>query len=384
MFVRCQDIGGVCARHLLKTLDVCGVCRDDCQVPKTYTFSECYDCGFDASMTFHSPPTLQSATHVAVGIGTTERLTKMGARSMVPSAENLLLGPCRRDAKEHMRLRDLWWGHADTTWDRLYAPDVRWEPPVVVWVSSSPRERLSLWRTCSWLDHLGLSHRDVIILDFERGPHGDPDFDPYGCCQRVCDFPDETLLARLAEGRPWPRVRYQRAADLWHRYVDADPSGFAQTCARGLDGFPELANVWSLMSNFFPRQTADGVLHLSRYDELLLKRLSAKWSDPVIIFADGPDPWLDLGYCTGDLFVPMRLKHWFGHGPSPALERAPGPRGPDRPMLSSIYRITKHGRQLRRRLPDLADAPRLPVGGAEAYAPESPWVLRDDGRLARL
>jgi hypothetical protein len=47
MFVKCQDIRGVCARHLLKTLDVCGVCRSDCQVPKTYTFSECYDCGFD-------------------------------------------------------------------------------------------------------------------------------------------------------------------------------------------------------------------------------------------------------------------------------------------------------------------------------------------------
>ena len=335
-------------------------------------------------MTFPNPPTLKGATHVTFEAPTTERFMKMGAQNVVRASENLLLGPCPRDAKEHGPLRDLWWGHGDETWDRLYAPDVRWEPPVVVWVSADPLEHMNLWRTCSWLDHLGLSHRDVIVLDFERGPYGDPSVDVYGCCQRVHDYSDEALLARLAEGRPWPRARYQRAVDLWHRYVDADPSRFARTCARGLDGFPELATVWSVVSNFFPRRTADGVVHLSRYDELLLKRLSYNWSTPVIIFARGPDAWLELGFCTGDLFVPLRLDHWVNHGASPAVERAPGPKGPDHLMLGHVYRITKLGRQLRLRLLELADAPRLPVGGAEAYAPEAPWVLRDDGRLARL
>lgn len=46
MFVRCQDIRGVCAHHLLKSLDVCGICYDDCQAPKPYTYKECYQCGF--------------------------------------------------------------------------------------------------------------------------------------------------------------------------------------------------------------------------------------------------------------------------------------------------------------------------------------------------
>jgi hypothetical protein len=172
--------------------------------------------------------------------------------------------------------------------------------------------------------------------------------------------------------------------DLWHRYVDADRSRFARTCARGLDGFPELSSVWAVTSNFFPRQTADGVLHLSRYDELLLRRLKKDWSTPVIIYAYGPDEWNDLGFCTGDLFVPLRLDHWVGHGSSPAVERAPGPRGPDHLMLSSVYRLTERGRQLRTELSELADAPRFPIGGTEAYAPEDPWVLRDDGRLTRL
>jgi hypothetical protein len=275
-----------------------------------------------------------------------------------------------------------WWGHEETPWDRLHAPDVRWEPPVVIWVSASPKERVNLWRTCSWLDHLGLSHRDVFIIDFERRPFGDPDIDAYGCCERVSDHPDEALLARLAEARPWPPARYRRAMELWDQYVDADLSRFVRICARGLDGFPELATVWSLMSKFFPRQTAGGVLRLSRYDELLLKRLSYGWLTPVTIHVRGPAPWLKLGFCTGDLFPPFRLDQWVSHGSTPAVERAPVSR-PDRPMPNFIYGLTKWGRELRVRLPELGDAPRLPIGGVEAYAPEAPWVVRNVVELVR-
>lgn len=52
-------------------------------------------------------------------------------------------------------------------------------------------------------------------------------------------------------------------------------------------------------------------------------------------------------------------------------------------MHASVYRLTKHGKQMRERLTDLGDAPRLPVAGAEAYAPEAPWVVREDGGLIR-
>jgi hypothetical protein len=327
-------------------------------------------------------PILEGATHVAFFPSTVDRLRKMGARNVVPASENLLLGPCRRDGHEHVQAQTAWWGCPDTPWEQLCAPDIRWEPPIVVWVSASPQDRLNLWRACSWLNDLGLSHRDVIILEFERRPSRNPWIDTYGCCQCVSDFSDEVRLARLAEGRPWPRARYQRAVDLWHRYTDPDPSGFARTCARGLAGFPELATVWAILSNFFARRTADGALQLSRYDELLLRRLSYE-SDWVYIYARGPEPWFQLNFCTGDLFVPFRLDKWASHGSSPVVERTLGPPRPSGAIRPS-YRLTKRGKQIRRALRDLGDAPRLPIGGAEAYAPEAPWVLREDGRLIQL
>ncbi|WP_438023628.1 hypothetical protein [Sorangium sp. So ce233] len=54
-------------------------------------------------------------------------------------------------------------------------------------------------------------------------------------------------------------------------------------------------------------------------------------------------------------------------------------------MLSKVYRLTERGMRLRDKgLDQLTDAPALPIGGTEAYAPSAPWVLLDNGRLARL
>jgi len=93
----------------------------------------------------------------------------------------------------------------------------------------------------------------------------------------------------------------------------------------------------------------------------------------------GPEAWEQLICCTGDLFIPKRLDQWATHSPTPAVERAPGPK-PETAMLAHVYRITEHGQRLRDRgLAQLADAPPLPMAGTVAYA--SPWVLRPDGTL---
>lgn len=125
-----------------------------------------------------------------------------------------------------------------------------------------------------------------------------------------------------------------------------------------------------------------------RPDELILAILSEEWQTPVAVFVHKSQAGVELRQlftCIGDLSLPDRLNQWADHGSSPAVERAPGPRQPENPMLSSVYRLSEREFQLREvGLSQLTDAPPLPVGGIEAYASGSPWVLLEDGRLVRL
>jgi hypothetical protein len=332
-------------------------------------------------MTPSGARSLESGTHVAFDVRAVERLTKMGARNIVRAADNLLLGPSRFDPSEHARARDAWWKLA-ASWDRLHAEDVRWELPIVVWIAASPAQHVSSWRTCSRLRSLGMLPRDVRVIDVERASTGEPTYDAFGCAESVADRSEEDLRARLARARPVSRARYERAADLWQRYCDPEFARFARTCVRGLTGFPDLTNVWRFVSSFFPRRIATGHLRLSRFDELLLNRLSHEWATPVTVYARGPVEWEHLVCCTGDLFVSERLAQWAAHGTTPAVESSAGPK-PETPMLASVYRLTAYGERLRQALASIAEAPSLPVAGAEAYSPGSPWLLRDDGALGR-
>jgi hypothetical protein len=126
--------------------------------------------------------------------------------------------------------------------------------------------------------------------------------------------------------------------------------------------------------------SADGVLRLSRYDELLLSVLSDEWKTPVRVWRqihELSDQHQEFMSCLGDVTMAQRLAAWAS---TDAVERALGPN-PDRAMLASVYRLAKRGKQLQSGPLQLADAPRLPVGGTEAYAPGTPWVLLDDGKL---
>jgi hypothetical protein len=331
-----------------------------------------------------NPPLLRAATHVALDTATSERLQALGATNVVRAGDMLLIGPSRGEGVEHARLRKAWWSSSESEeWDRLYAPEVRWESPVAIWASQGPADRVNLWRACRRLRDAGLSHRDVLIVDLGHASRGNPDYDPLRCSESVSDHGDDVLLERLGEARPWPRARYDRAVDLWRRYVDADPSGFARACVDGLAGFPELSTVWFLVSSFFPRKMPDGSIHLSRFDELLMNRLSTDWETPVEVYVRGPDAWEQLVCCTGDIFVAMRLDHWAKHGTPPAVERAPW-RQRDNPMLAFRYRLTARGLPLQAGVACLGEAPPLLMAGTEAYPPASPWVLSEDGRFVRV
>ncbi|KYG02156.1 hypothetical protein BE21_55360 [Sorangium cellulosum] len=262
-------------------------------------------------------------------------------------------------------------------------------PVVVVWVSSTNlRERVGLWRVCGRLRECRIPRKDIAIVELDppfRGPDTRESAVPTWCSASELG----TLPARLTEARPWPRERYWRAVRLWSRYTAADPRRLAQNCARGIEGFPELAPLWALLSSFFPRRTTEGTLRLSRFDELLMTALSSEWQTPLAVISrdlrSGMALWRMLS-CAGDLFLPRRLEHWADHDASAAVERAPGPKPPDAgyPMLSEVYRLTERGMRLRDEgLARLTDAPSLPIAGTEAYSASAPWVLLEDGRLAR-
>jgi len=320
----------------------------------------------------------RAGTHVAFDAPTADRLLSLGATNVVRASDNLLLGPSHREAAKHAQRRAAWWSSSED-WDRLGSTDVRWEAPVIVWVSASPQQRVNLWRTCCRLRDLGLSHRDVLVVDLERPARRNPDHDPYGCGETVADHSSEVLLARLAGARAWTSTRYRYAAELWVRYTDPDLTRFARTCLRGVPGFPELAAVWSLLSGFFPRRAADGGLRLSNFDELLLHRLSEEWQTAVTVFVRGPEEWERVICCTGDLFVPDRLDQWAVHGAAPAVEWAAGPK-PETRMLSRVYRVTETGRRIREAgIEGVEGGPPLPVAGAEAYGVEAGWIVPAGG-----
>jgi hypothetical protein len=341
-------------------------------------------------MTMTSLPALLSATHVAFDSATTERLVQLGATNVVRASDCLVIGPNRRDALEHARARQAWWNSSEE-WDRLYSPEVRWEPPVVVWVSASIVERVNLWRTCSWLRHVGIATRDVLVLEFEATPRPkfpEEPFPSFECTASVAHHPDEVLLQRFARARPFSTAHFARAVSLWNKYTEEDPLAFVRRCRSGVKGFPELAPLWAFLSCLFPRRTPGGALRLSRLDELILAILSAEWQMPVAVFAHKSRAGVELRQlfsCIGDLSLPDRLNQWAAHGSSPAVERAAGPRSPDNPMMCSVYRLTERGMELREAgLQQLTDAPALPVAGTEAYASGAPWVVLEDGRLVRL
>lgn len=315
-------------------------------------------------------------THVAFCSKTSDRLLRLGAKNVVQASDRLGLGPSRLVPAEHARAREVFWGSSGK-WDQLFSSEVRWLPPLVLWVSASIHERVNLWRTLHYLRETGVDHQSVFPLEFETSPASSP----FDCIGSVAHHPDDVLSDRLASARPWSRTRYTRATILWEQFVNPDPVPFVRTCLDGTDGFPELGQIWGFLSAFLPKYV-DRTLRLSRFDELLLHLLSG-WRTPLEVYVDDSpagEELQHLGACTGDLFFPRRLDHWAFRGEDPAVERV-ATATPDRPMKAFAYRITERGRRLRDRgLDRLSDAPPLPVAGIEAYS--GPWVLLEDGRVA--
>ena len=310
-----------------------------------------------------SPSDPRSATHVAFDEPGADRLLEFGATNVVRAISSLGVGPSRRDVTEHRRGREAWFDCPDT-WDQLYAAEIRWEAPVVVWATRVLHDRLNVWRTCSWLQGRGIPVRDVLIINLPpRGvgtPRAPARVEPFECGDSVCYQSDAALRAHLAAARPWPGERYDEALRLWEQYTSADPRRFARSCLRGAGGFPDLGPTWAFLSRFFPRLGAGRSLRVSRYDEILLSVLSREWVTPVKAYVsdDSDGRWEFFGCTWG--FVHRESGSPLGLPTAQARRSStpPGPGSSDSPMRSRVYRLTEQGVRLRARLPQLADAPR--------------------------
>src|SRR5689334_17841414 len=134
-------------------------------------------------MTKRKLPTLGSGTHVVFDTPGVDHLRELGATNLVRACGSPGVGPSRRDVVEYVRVRQAWYRTTET-WDDLYSAEVRWETPVVVWVTPNLCHRLDLWRTCSWLRDKGISRLDILIIDLPPtppGPHAPPRTEPFQC-----------------------------------------------------------------------------------------------------------------------------------------------------------------------------------------------------------
>lgn len=136
-----------------------------------------------------TPSALQTAIHVAFDPFMPERLAHLGAINVVRASDCLLVGPSRRDPRKHEQAREVWWDTSEK-WDHLYSPAVRWDRPVVLWVSANIGERIHLWRACSWLRRMRIPARDIFPLELDVVPPRRPPVEPtppFNCTASVAD-----------------------------------------------------------------------------------------------------------------------------------------------------------------------------------------------------
>src|SRR5690606_611719 len=129
---------------------------------------------------------------------------------------------------------------------------------------------------------------------------------PFTCSESVSDHADEVLLARLDGAQSWSAECYDQAVRLWAAYVDESPLSLIESCIAGVEGFPELASLWALLSCFFPRKTAEGGLRLSRFDDIVFALLSSEWQTALALAVHKSETRMHLWHllsCTGDMFL---------------------------------------------------------------------------------
>lgn len=319
-------------------------------------------------------PVRPAPTHFAADAEIASVLRANRLRPVVTSVDNLLVGPSDWDFNAHLSLRGEYWGNRRrhrrnlmSLWSALHLKN-----PLVLWTSSSLEHRVALWMLCAWLGRAGRKNTDVriVTLPERKTPH------LFVCSGATLH--GREIGVRIDGAMVLPEAFRRRAEGLWKKFVGKSPEAFSDQCQRGLRGFPEIRSIGTYHAGFFPQRSGARVA-LSRFDQVMFACVSSEWATPVTISSrrsaegDFLRSWLG---CAGDTFLSRRLRDWADHDcDGSALESRP--LDLSNPMRSHMYRLTSCGKDIARGgLGNLSQAPRLAIGGAMAYDPLAPWVIR--------
>jgi hypothetical protein len=292
--------------------------------------------------------------------------------------DHWLVGPALPDPEAHALARCDYWGLQGQARARLVrsyrevAEALGAHDRVVVWASRPSNDFVASLAFCAWRLLRGPSELDIwsVVLGAAAEDLGGSEI----ASGPVRVTPAE-VRRRAEDLHPLPSARVRELAAHWSRL-----SGDAPILAGG-NPPDELRALGNYQAGFFPRSESRGLV-LSRFDELLLSSVGDEWAAPVDVFVrkgtagDELRKWLRL---TGDVFLALRLAQWATHGGADAALESE-PLQPDNVMRAARYRLSQAGRGLvNDGLGDITRGAPMPVWGATAFDPGSPWLVVDRG-----
>jgi len=284
-------------------------------------------------------------------------------------SEELTVGPCDVDPKEHVELRRAWNAEMGDEFLKTFGLDelraaVAGDLLVVVWATRAYPDLVWLWWILEGLGRIGPFAQPPLIV---RPVPDDPR-------ETVGGVPPEVSRAAFAGVRAISGAEFLEGAELWRLFASPDPRPFDEARRQGSPVFLELSDSADLHGAWFPR-IEGGRLRLSEHDE----RLLASLTDEFLITWDlnkrisAVSGWERLLWTHGGLVPFWRLRQWAAHG---VVAREVGDDDGDSiEAQRTVFRGTDRARDLLvNGLESVGDAPPLYVGGCKLNDPASPWV----------
>ena len=309
-------------------------------------------------------------THVVLVADLKDKLPSRVRRIVLH--DNLLVGPCREAFEEHITERTAYLRaqgeqNVRTAYIHL-ANAMTTSHELVVWSCDAWPQHVALAMICSLRLRQPNSPRISVIELALRAQST-------GTCCGVPAVPTTVAEMRALIPRNLTDSDLLQFSSVWARFVARDPARFLGTGSGVISNADALR---ALYEELFPRRRF-GVLHLSRFDELLLSAARESLTPADLVVGKSTElvmlrRWVS---CAGDSFVARRLWDWSEH-PSGAPALLADPMDRSGSMFRMRYSLTATGRSmLDDRLQRFEDAPVLRVGGTAAYDPAWPYEIED-------